>query len=75
MSATLTVDALNFAVDNNTVYAFYEGDESFNSSEGSATITTSPPASGSAVAPSVSPNPVFQQPPDEKALRGSLQLL
>ncbi len=63
-SASLTVDALKFAIGGNSVYAFYEGDASFNSSEGSTIVTINPPTAGSAVAPSVSPNPVYQQPPN-----------
>jgi uncharacterized protein (TIGR03437 family) len=62
-TATLTVDSLQLGLGSNAITAVYSGSNSFNGSSGSTTAVTN--ASGrSAVQPSVTPNPVYQQPPD-----------
>ncbi|MBZ5617281.1 MAG: Ig-like domain repeat protein [Acidobacteriia bacterium] len=62
--AVLTVYGGQFAVGNDTVTAYYSGDVSFNASSASTVIAASLPLANSAVVPSVTPNPVYQQQPD-----------
>ncbi len=65
-TGSLTVAGSRLAVGPNTVTAFYGGGSGFNGSSGAAQVTVSLPSSGSAVIPSVVPNPVYQQEPDEE---------
>jgi subtilase family serine protease len=51
------------AVASNTVQAFYGGSPTFSSSSASATFSVGTPTATSAVAASVTPNPVYQQAP------------
>ncbi|MGA2182377.1 MAG: protease pro-enzyme activation domain-containing protein [Bryobacteraceae bacterium] len=57
-TATLPVSALQLPAGNDTVTATYNGSAAFNVSSGSTTVTVVAPATGSAVAVSISPNPV-----------------
>jgi hypothetical protein len=59
-SATLSVDASQFLIGTHPVTAVYSGDNTFQSSAGTANVTVTIPSSGAAVAPFVSPNPVLQ---------------
>ncbi len=47
-----------------TITAVYGGDSKFNGSSGTATVAVSTPSANSAVIPSISPNPLYQQPAD-----------
>lgn len=62
-SGTALVAAIQLSAGSNTVTAVYGGSGSLNGSAGTAVVTVNPPAGGSAVVPSVSPNPVYEQPP------------
>ena len=63
-TASITVSGNLLAVGNNTISASYGGNNGFNPSSASVKLAVTVPASGSAVVPSVTPNPVFQQTPD-----------
>jgi len=63
-TATLTVTSNQLTVGSNTITAVYGGSGTLNGSSGTATVTVTPPASGSAVVATVTPNPVYQQPPN-----------
>ncbi len=62
-AASLIVYATQFGVANNagsaTITALYTGDNFYDGSSGTAMITVSIPASGSAVVPTVAANPVY----------------
>jgi hypothetical protein len=64
-TASITVFGGQLLAANNTVQAYYEGSPTFSTSSGAATLTLGSPAATSAVTPSVTPNPVYQQAPDE----------
>jgi len=68
-SAALTVSAIQLPVGVNTIVAVYGGSGGLNGSTGAATVTVTAPAAASAVAPSVTPNPVSQEPPDSSGER------
>ena len=63
-TAILTVSASQLPVGAGAVWAIYGGDGSFSGSSASLTVTVGYPAGSSVVAPSISPNPVFQSAPD-----------
>ena len=63
-TASLTVDASQLTVGNNTILASYSASNGFGASSGSVTVTLSVSTVPSHVVPSVTPNPVFQQAPD-----------
>jgi len=63
-TASLTVDASQLTVGNNTITASYSASNGFGASSGSVTVTLSVSTVPSRVVPSVTPNPVFQQAPD-----------
>jgi uncharacterized protein (TIGR03437 family) len=63
-TATLTVSGGQLTAGSDNITATYGGDGNVNGSSGSVTLTVSVPASNSAVIPSISPNPVYQQQPD-----------
>jgi uncharacterized protein (TIGR03437 family) len=58
-TATVSVSASQLPIGTDTVWAIYGGDASFSGSSASLTVTVGSPAGSSAVAASVSPNPVF----------------
>jgi uncharacterized protein (TIGR03437 family) len=62
-SATLTVNPIQLPVGSDTITAVFDGSSSLNGSSGTATVTVTP-AGGSAVVPSVTPNPLYEQPPN-----------
>jgi uncharacterized protein (TIGR03437 family) len=64
VTATLKVYAGQLPLGPNTITAFYSGDSTVNGSVATVTVTAALPASGSAVVPSVTPNPIYQQNPD-----------
>jgi len=61
-SATLTISAIQLPVGTDTVTAVYGGSGGLSGSAGTAVVTITSPVAASAVVPSVSPNPVYQQP-------------
>jgi uncharacterized protein (TIGR03437 family) len=63
-TASLTVNASQLTVGNNTITASYGASNGFSASSGSVTVSVSIPTVPSYVVPSVTPNPVFQQAPD-----------
>ncbi|MGP8243265.1 MAG: protease pro-enzyme activation domain-containing protein [Bryobacteraceae bacterium] len=63
-SATLTIGAIQLPVGTDTITAVYGGSGSLAGSAATTVVTVTAPAAASAVAPSVSPNPVYQQPPN-----------
>ena len=63
-TASLTVNASQLTVGNNTITASYSPSNGFGASSGSVTVTLSVSTVPSHVVPSVTPNPVFQQAPD-----------
>jgi uncharacterized protein (TIGR03437 family) len=63
-TASLTVNASQLTVGNNTITASYSASNGFGASSGSVTVTLSVSTVPSHVVPSVTPNPVFQQAPD-----------
>ena len=64
-SASLTVSASQLTAGNNTITASYGGSTGFSASSGTVTVNLTVPTGPSVVVPSVVPNPVFQQAPDE----------
>ncbi len=63
-TATITVNGSQLAVGANPISVSYGGSATFAPSSGSATVTVTVPTTSSAVVPSVTPNPVYQQAPD-----------
>ncbi len=63
-TASITVFGGQLLAANNTVQAYYEGSPTFSASSAAVAISLGSPAATSAVAPSVTPNPVYQQAPD-----------
>ena len=63
-SATVTVYGSQLPAGNDTLTATYGGDTQVNGSAGSVTVIVSVPVATSAVIPTISPNPVFEQDPD-----------
>jgi uncharacterized protein (TIGR03437 family) len=63
-SATLTIGATQLPVGTDTVTAAYGGSGALNGSAGTVVVKVTAPASASAVVPSVTPNPVYEQPPN-----------
>lgn len=62
--ATLTVLGSQLSTGANTILASYGGSTGFNGSSASVVVTITVPTTTSAIVPSVSPNPVYQQTPD-----------
>ena len=62
-SATLTVGAIQLPIGSDAITAVFGGSSSFNGSSGAATVTVTSPG-GSAIVPSVTPNPLYEQPPN-----------
>jgi subtilase family serine protease len=63
-TASITIFGGQLLAATNTVQAYYEGSPTFSPSSATATISMGSPVATSAVAPSVTPNPVYQQAPD-----------
>ena len=63
-TASVTVAGNLLSTGANTVKATYSGTTTFSSSSGSATVTVGVPTATSAVIPSATPNPVYQQQAD-----------
>lgn len=63
-TATVTVYGGQLTSGNDTIHASYSGSSAFSPSSGSVTLAVSLPSVNSAVVPSVSPNPVFEEEPD-----------
>jgi subtilase family serine protease len=63
-TASITVFGGQLLAANNTVQAYYEGSPTFSPSSATATLSLGSPPATSAVTPSVTPNPVYQQAPD-----------
>ncbi len=62
--ATLTVPADLLPAGNDTIAAVYSGNSSLNGSSGTATVTVTVPSAESVVVASITPNPVYQHPPN-----------
>ncbi len=62
-SATLTVSAIQLPIGSDTITAVFGGSSSLNGSSGATTVQVTSPG-GSAIVPSVTPNPLYQQPPN-----------
>jgi uncharacterized protein (TIGR03437 family) len=63
-SATITVYGGQLTAGNDTIRASYSGSTTFSPSSGSVTLAVSLPAGNSAVVPTATPNPVFEELPD-----------
>jgi uncharacterized protein (TIGR03437 family) len=63
-AAAITVAGNQLATGSNTIRASYSGNTGFNPSSASVTVAVTVPTAASAVMPSVTPNPVYQQTPD-----------
>jgi uncharacterized protein (TIGR03437 family) len=63
-AATLTVYGSQLPAGNDAIQATYGGDQNVNGSTGSVTVTVTIPVAASAVIPSISPNPVYEEAPD-----------
>jgi len=63
-TATLTVYGSQLPAGNNVIEASYGGDGHVNGSTGSVNVTVTVPVANSAVIPSISPNPVYQEEAD-----------
>jgi subtilase family serine protease len=63
-TASITVFGGQLTAASNTVQAYYEGSPTFSPSSAAATLSLGSPVATSAVTPSVTPNPVYQQAPD-----------
>ena len=61
-TASLTVNASQLTMGNNTITASYGASNGFAASSGSVTVSVGVPTVPSTVVPSVTPNPVFQAP-------------
>jgi hypothetical protein len=66
-TAQLTVNTSQLPVGTGTITALYGGDSTFNGSPDLVTFNVSAPA-GSSVIPIITPNPVYQQPPDANGI-------
>jgi uncharacterized protein (TIGR03437 family) len=62
-SATLTISAIQLPVGSDTITAVFGGSSSLNGSSGTTKVQVTA-AGGSAVVPSVTPNPLYEQPPN-----------
>jgi uncharacterized protein (TIGR03437 family) len=65
-TASLKVNASQLPVGANTITAAYTGNSVLDGSAGSTVVTVNLPATGSAVVPSITPNPVYEDVPDSK---------
>jgi subtilase family serine protease len=63
-TASITIFGGQLLAANNTVQAYYEGSPTFSPSSAAATVSLGAPVATSAVAASVTPDPVYQQAPD-----------
>jgi uncharacterized protein (TIGR03437 family) len=63
-TATITVFGSQLPAGSDTITAHYSGNTNFNGSSGTVAINVSVPSSNSAVVPSVTPNPVYQEQAD-----------
>ncbi|MFN7922789.1 MAG: protease pro-enzyme activation domain-containing protein [Bryobacteraceae bacterium] len=64
-TATFAVAGKQLVAGANTITASYSGATGFEASSGSVVVTVTGQGGGSAVVPSVTPNPVYRQAPDE----------
>jgi uncharacterized protein (TIGR03437 family) len=62
--ASITVYGSQLTIGNNTVSVSYSGTTTFLPSRGSVPVTVTVPTMASAVIPSIVPNPIYQQAPD-----------
>jgi subtilase family serine protease len=62
-TASITVFGSQLPEGNNTIQAYYAGSPTFSASSAAASVSIGAPAATSAVTASVTPNPVYQQPP------------
>ncbi len=67
-TATLAVDPNQLLVGTHPLTAVYNGNHALDGSAGSASMTVTVPASGTAIAPFIEPNPVLQGVADAKGL-------
>ena len=63
-TASLTAYGSQFPTGNSTIEASYTGSNSVNGSTGSVHVSVSVPQAGSAVVPTVTPDPVYEQKPN-----------
>jgi hypothetical protein len=63
-AATITVYGSQLASGSDTITVTYSGSASYAPSSGSVTVTVAVPTGNSAIVPSVTPNPVYQQAAD-----------
>ena len=68
-SASLTVSAIQLPIGTDAITAVYGGSALLDPSAGTATVTVTPPSAASAVAPTVTPNPVYEQPPNSSGYK------
>jgi hypothetical protein len=73
-TAQLTVNTSQLPVGVDTISALYGGDNTFNGSPDSVTFTVSAPP-GSSLIPIITPNPVYQQPPDANGISWPLNFV
>jgi uncharacterized protein (TIGR03437 family) len=64
-AASITIAANQLAVGTNKIMASFSGSTGFSPSSATVTVTVTVPTTASAVIPSVTPDPVYQQQPDE----------
>jgi subtilase family serine protease len=62
-TASVTIFGSQLPAANNTIQAYYAGSPTFGASSAAASISIGAPAATSAVTASVTPNPVYRQPP------------
>jgi hypothetical protein len=72
--ASLAVNTSQLPVGVDTISALYGGDTTFNGSPDSVTFSLTAPA-GSSVIPIITPNPVYQQPPDANGISWSVDIV
>ena len=63
-TATLTLTTLQLPIGASTINAFYSGAAGLNGSAATTTVTVTAPSGASAVVPTVTPNPVYEQFPN-----------
>ena len=68
-AAALSVSAFKLPAGVSTIQAVYSGDNVYVGSAGSTTINVTVPAAATAVAPTISPDPIYVSPPDSNGFK------
>ena len=63
-TASVQVSAFKLPPGNSTITAVYSGSTEFNGSSATTPVTVTLPATGSAIVPTITPDPVYKQVPD-----------